>query len=357
MGIQNTGASTGGVIIRRFIALVVVFLTFWLVWLWLISPPSLLPARYAAADCWKAIVLDPEGAPVEGAEDILLVPNGGQLIISSHDRLSQDLNGGLYAVSPFDVSRRGAVVAKRLSPSVADGRTFRPHGIAVSDTGNTLAVINRVAPGTAQIEIGPLTRDSWTPETTIKGQDVCRANNLVFPRENEDAVYVSIDRQDCFASLGDLMPGASTGRVQFFAGGTKRTTLSDLKFPNGLLIDQNTSLPLVAETRGARIHRPAGSPLSVPGGPDNLSIDEDGNVVAALHPSLVQLWFYLNDWRDHAPSRIVRVDIDRGAIEVLFDDPKGEVFAGATSALMIRDMLIAGSVRDQGLLVCRKGEM
>ena len=72
-----------------------------------------------------------------------------------------------------------------------------------------------------------------------------------------------------------------------------------------------------------------------------------------MHPSLYRLAAYRHGYFDTAPSRIVRVDLDR-KVEVLFDDPAGEVFSGASVAVMSGGTLVAGSMRDAGLLVCRK---
>ena len=94
--------------------------------------------------------------------------------------------------------------------------------------------------------------------------------------------------------------------------------------------------------------------MEVPGGPDNLNWDGLGGLIVALHPSLFRVGAYLYGYNDTAPSRIVRVDLDRN-LEVLFDDPAGALFSGASVAVLSGGVLVAGSVRDAGLLVCRKG--
>jgi len=53
-----------------------------------------------------------------------------------------------------------------------------------------------------------------------------------------------------------------------------------------------------------------------------------------------------------APSRIVEADPSTGRVDILFDDPKGKTFSAATVAVETRDGLIAGSVLDEGVLVC-----
>jgi len=84
--------------------------------------------------------------------------------------------------------------------------------------------------------------------------------------------------------------------------------------------------------------------------------DNSGGLIAAIHPRLFRLAAYLFGYRDNAPTRIVRVSLDR-SVEVLFDDPGGELFSGASAAVMSEGVLVAGSIRDAGLLVCQKGEI
>ena len=74
--------------------------------------------------------------------------------------------------------------------------------------------------------------------------------------------------------------------------------------------------------------------------------------MAAVHPSLFSLWLYTAGIREDAPSRIVQFDPRRDAVEVLFDDPYGELFSGATVAIHANGRLLVGSAQDSGLLVC-----
>ncbi len=115
----------------------------------------------------------------------------------------------------------------------------------------------------------------------------------------------------------------------------------------------------VAETRGWRLHHRLDRPVEVPGGPDNLTWDGLGGLIAALHPSLYRIAAYRYGYLDTAPSRVVRVDLDR-KVEVLFDDTGGEVFSGASVAVLAArglsgSVLVAGSMRDAGVLVCQAG--
>src|SRR5690606_1386154 len=105
-----------------------------------------------------------------------------------------------------------------------------------------------------------------------------------------------------------------------------------------------------AETRGERLSGAEGV-IPLPGGPDNLDMSE-GRMIVALHPNLVRTGLYIQGWIPRVSSRIVAVDPESGALEVLYDDAEGEVFSGATGGGPAGDRLVAGSVQDTGLLYC-----
>ncbi|MEO1001460.1 MAG: hypothetical protein AAFW69_12805, partial [Pseudomonadota bacterium] len=73
----------------------------------------------------------------------------------------------------------------------------------------------------------------------------------------------------------------------------------------------------------------------------------------ALHPSLSRLALHRFGWMGRAPSRVVRVE--DGAVEVLFDDPRGRLYSAATVAAQQGDRLVIGSVTEDALLICGDG--
>lgn len=317
---------------------------------WLMMPPDRLPARFARADCHRVALIDPAtGRTVTGAEDIALAPDGETLIVSAYDRIDPDRpDGNLYAVSALALDGGESVTAQPLVDRGALGEPLRPHGIALSRDGKRLAVINRVAPGEAEIEIGPLTADGWQPERRVTGERLCRANDLAFTGKEPDALEVSLDRADCTTSMRDLAPWTGTGRIARYDGDGLSIGETGFAFPNGVAGEW------VAETRADRLVRRDGRPIALPGAPDNLTA-VPGGLIVAVHPNLFRTWAYREGWAGDAPSRILRVDAESGAVEVLYDDPGGEQFSAATVGVLAGGRLIAGSVVDAGLLVCEPG--
>lgn len=346
---------------------VVLVLVLMLALFWLLQPVDPIDpddVRYTARDCRTVSLFDSEtGREIVGIEDIIAeradveetadtdgLPD--RLILSAHDRSDETLpSGGLYVVSVWALDSPTAIEVENIVNLAAREEHFRPHGIALNEDGDRLALVNRPTTGEASVEIGDYDGVEWYITRRLSGARVCRANDLDFVDlgTEVEAVQMTLDRAECSASYRDLIPGARTGRVALWEGTNFQIMKDRLSFPNGI------DGAYISETRKNRVLRPTGEPIRMPGAPDNISRADDRHIVAALHPSLRRLWLYMNDVAEAAPSRIVRANLLTAEVEVLFDDPQGALFSAATSAVLIGDTLIAGSAHDSGLLVCMGG--
>ena len=175
---------------------------------WLLSSGERLAARFGSGDCRRVALIDPQtGWRIGGGEDLALTPDGATLIVSAHDRLDPARpDGGLYAVPVADLAVAEAIEARPLVDLAARSLPFRPHGIGLSADGTRLALVNRIAPHRAVVEIGTLDGAGWHGQSVVRDDRLCRANDLAFDADGE-AVIVTIDRADCGNSLRDLAPG------------------------------------------------------------------------------------------------------------------------------------------------------
>jgi len=325
--------------------------------LWVFRPVWSLPARFSAADCRRAeVAAVGSREPISGIEDMALLPDGETIVFSAYDRRAFDARpatapeGGLYEISLARLSDRPIYAVAIVPQSAIAGGLF-PQGIAVSSDGRRLAFINRNRDGTVSLIGGRLRQGGFEPTAERSEREFCRANDLEFAGDSDFTVEVTLDRRDSGTAWSDLRPGAQTGRVISVDLETAMPTKVErdgLAFANGI------AGLYVSETRAERLSHLLDEPVYLPGGPDNLTWDTGGGLIAALHPSLMRIAAYRFGVINHAPSRIVRLDLDR-RLEVLFDDTEGEIFSGASAAVMAGDTMVAGSVRDSGLLVCRKG--
>ena len=313
--------------------------------IWSLSPGSRLPARFPPDECRKIALTDPRtGAEIVGVEDLALAPDGNTLILSAHDRDNPALtDGGLYALGVASLGGEGGLPLFRLDAPRPDGEHFRPHGIALDPETGVLAVINRFDRNDARVEVGAIGPAGWAPEWQVESQRLCRANDLDFAAQG---LFVTIDRADCTTSLQDLVPWLGTGSVARLTPDAVIFERTGLEFPNGI------SAGAVAETRASAIRWPNGERLRLSGGPDNLAADDEGALIAAVHPSLARLFLMRQGVFHTAPTRILRISAGGGDIEILFDDPSGWTFSAGTVGVMAGNRLIVGSATDKGILVC-----
>ena len=320
---------------------------------WRFWPAEALPARFAADDCHRVALVDARtGREIVGVEDIALAD--GRLWLSAYDRLAAEGGGngagGIYAVAPAALAHGARL---RLESRTAPGR--HPHGIAAAP--GRLAVINRQHragrhTGTALRLYG---RDGGrlSPAEVLRDARLCAANDVAF---EGGVIWVTLDRGACPGlSARDALWPARRGRLLRVSTGREiEIAAAELTFPNGVAPGWGGTWLAVAETRARRIALdPLGQTrrIAVPGAPDNLSAGPAGGLVAALHPDLLRLAAYRHGWTSRAPSRVVRIGLE-GGIAVLFDDPDGSVWPGATVAVPVGRGLVLGSVRAPGVLVC-----
>ncbi len=270
--------------------------------------------------------------------------------------------GGVYSASIadfFEPEARSISVALLTAPDQIAGG-LRPHGIAFDDYNNELVFINRTY---------QRFNNKWemTPRLQRIGADgefyvgptedaPCAANDVLVTRQQ---TFTSFDhgRCDWRAGFEDLFNLKRSG----LALGRERAVYDGAAFANGLAQTKDGVIVLAATREKALLlmSEQSGSVeeiarIDLPGGPDNLSIAYDGSVVAAVHPSLWRLGLNRKMGVGKAPSRIVKVNPASGSVEILFDDTTGRLFSAATIAVETRDGLIAGSVTDEGVLVCRE---
>lgn len=345
-----------------------------LAWLhWLGSP---LEARFGPEDCKRLALTDAEtGAPIVGIEDIAAYGEG--LFLSAQDRLAAEAAGGEGRAAPEGAIYRlakvrlGAEGPLSLRPYTADGfgSPLHPHGI---DAGlaKLVAVNRRFGPDGAEgmeIRVYAIRETHLEPLLRLPDPGLCAANDLVLAG---GAVWVTLDRSACPGrSLREMASGAPTGALARM-GVTDGSSASLLRLAEGLSFANGIALAelgagrmlAVSETRGEQItllDPPGGQSserrrsLPTPGAPDNLTIAPDGRILAALHPSLLRLALYRFGWTEAAPSRLALIDPESGAAELLYDDPPGAGLSAATVGVLTEGgVLVAGSVRDAGLLVC-----
>ncbi|TVR79772.1 MAG: hypothetical protein EA405_12175 [Rhodospirillales bacterium] len=360
-------------------------------------------AMLPASQCRGLALIDADsGEPLAGIQDLTVDAAAGVAWLAAQDRWAVEAaaharadalpQGGLYAL-PLDPATLDSaeVSVVDISRAFKGTRSFHPHGIDlhVGDDGRrTLFVVNRRhvrdgpeagAPRWAMdpaIEVFDVEGTALVHRHTVEGPKVCHANGVVSVAA--DRFYVSNDAGACSArgrwlELVTGLDRASVVRVELGGGDSapRITTVADgIRFANGLAVDENHLYVAATRANAVLVYRrdrlpesdeakPAATPDSViplGAGPDNLSWDGNGRLLAASHPSLFRLALYRYRWWPGAiaPSSVLRVTVaDTSVQEVYRSRERPPLLSAATVAAAHGDRLLMGSVTDTGLTVCR----
>ncbi|MEO1773532.1 MAG: hypothetical protein AAFS07_01135 [Pseudomonadota bacterium] len=339
---------------RMIIALLVPVLMIILTAIALSGPPEPMETVFAPEQCERVAVLDRRLRPIEGIEDIIAL-NDGRLFFSAHNRRFAELPvRGIYysSLENLDLAQaEGEDLRVMAVPGISRAvQSVYPHGMAMDRSGERLAFVNRPFEEPVEIVWGTINGINFVPAGRWAAPEACRANDVEW-RGAE--LLATRDRASCEFSVSDVMPGAATGSL-VSVGPTRAAELeTGLAFANGVSLIGGRVL--VAETRQDRL-RVLGTEemIELPGGPDNLSRGPFGTVIAALHTDLFDYWMYSLGYVDTAASRVVAINPETGRIDVLYDDPLGKQYSGASVGVFVQGRLILGSAFDSGILVCRR---
>lgn len=349
-----------------------------------------------AMDCRKVLLRDKAtGQPIRGVEDMVVDDRAGIAYLSAYDRWTVEgvggapptplPQGGIY-VLPLDA---GLATAHRadvtdVTASFKLSHDFHPHNIDLTmgaDGQRMLYAVNRRYPrlATGAKHPGPAIEIFAVHESgdlahrsTIESPLFCRANGVL--GLGDGRFLVSNDGGACGGVRRKLELGLNLARSHVVLatpngddGTASVVPVADgIKFANGMTSDDQHVF--LATTRGRAVmvyrrdqltgnRRPVAPDRVIPvdGGPDNLSWSPGGHLIVATHPSLLKLARYRYRWlhSDVAPTQIIEVKVSDGSRRVLFRDDTGKRFSAATVAVVHNDMLIAGSVADEGIMVCR----
>jgi hypothetical protein len=345
-----------------------------------------------AAQCQRVALRDGEtGEPVVGAEDMIVDREAGQVYISAFDRwaLEDALDdsatrlpqGGIYAVPADTLRRRPADLLLRRLAGGGKG-DFHPHGLALHRGAATarLFAVNHAHERDPSgdwrrrtgIAVFDVTEDGLAARGFRPHPRLCQANNLTALSGRD--LLVTRDHGACGRAgrwienvLGLDRAEVVLVRLEDTADVRVAPLLSDLSFANGIAIAPDGATLAVAETRadsvsfydlprllsgesGALRRR-----VQLPGSPDNLAWTPHGRVLAAVHPSLMDLGFARLRWFGYrrAGSHVTEIAPVSGETRSLLRDAAGTHLNTATSAVLLGDTVVASGVLDNALLACR----
>lgn len=320
-----------------------------------------------------------------GPEDLVVDDRHGIAWIASTDRRTlaygeDDRQVGFLSRLDLRQERPQAV---DVTPAALRNPSFRPHGLGLLPAQPPrLFVVDRRPPAAGEpscavdnaIRVLEVEGDRLRLVATVEDPlSLVRLNDV----EPLDATrfFATSDHApgSCLArNLRDLF-GRNGGHLLAFDGARFEVAAEGLPFANGLAFDRARRTLYAAASGDGTIRRfdvgdsprelAPRPPIRLDRSPDNLSLDADGQLLAAAHPDRIRFMLVQRQWLgvDQAPSSILAIAPQGSAPEVreiLSDD--GTVFSAASVAARFvwperqLERLLLGQVFGDQLLLCER---
>ena len=302
---------------------------------------------------------------VLSSEDITIDPKTGMAFISSADRRTQwssssdEQKGAIYGL---DLNSRDP----ELVNLTADfSKEFNPHGIGlwIGGNGKSLFVVNHRQDGHF-VEIFDFKNNRLIHRESIQGSLMHSPNDVipVGPR----AFYVTNDHGNK-SELGRVVEEylqLARSLVLYYDGHDFRIVAEGLAYSNGINLSPDGRTVYVAATVGQEVcvyDRDKGTgdlklrhTIDLGTGPDNIEVDESGNLWIGCHPKLLTFVKYSKDPQELSPSQVLNVTVQKPGLytvdEIYLN--KGEPLSGSSAAAVFGNTMLIGSVFDTRLLLC-----
>lgn len=300
-----------------------------------------------------------------GAEDITLSLIDSFALISSTNRViyppSKQEKGGLYLM---DLNNKNFPI-KHLTTNFFI--PFAPHGISMIkiDSSYKVMAINHTIKGHS-IEVFRLHDKKLIHEKTLKHISMVSPNDLVLIDENR--FYFTNDHKYT-KGIGRFLEdyaGLSLSNVVYFDGENYREVANRIAYANGINYDSDRNLLYVASPRKFLIkvytRNENGSlnfieNIKCGTGVDNIELDPKGNLWVGAHPNLLKFAAYAKGKQTTSPSEIIKIKYqfknDYSVKKIFVDD--GATMSSSSVAAPFGDLIITGNVKDDHILVLKKG--
>lgn len=306
-----------------------------------------------------------------GPEDLAIDRETGLLYVSSHERRINDQEGKIYFLD-----LNSSILEPKLL-EVEYPKNFRPHGISLLNQNgkyrlyvishitlykeHSIEVFERTEKPSVKSKVG-----KWKHVQTLQDPLITSPNDLSVASENE--IFVSNDHgpggflkylfQDLF--------GISRAEIAYFDGKTWSSLGNPLFYGNGILYVKRPDgkeylyragfgLGAVLKFDITRVEGKIvlGEPKSIvlESGPDNLELDEKGNIFTVTHPSVMKFLKHASNAESHSPTKIFTISPDDSIREIFSNS--GELISAGSTALTYKERVYIAQVFNDFILQCQ----
>jgi len=297
-----------------------------------------------------------------GTEDFALIQDKGLLFISVTDRwkiaFQQDSDSdGIYLM---DLNSGKLPV---LLQNNYQGE-FHPHGISYfhQSGADFLFAVNHNKQGDF-VELFQFVDNRLKHLRTFESELMCCPNDLV--AVGLDKFYVTNDHglgKDGIMRMFEDYLRIAESSVLYFDGSRYQKVYEDLNYANGIAVSGDGKTLYVTETTGGKLsvlNRNIETGLlhlkfarQINTGPDNITLDRDGNLWIAAHPKLLDFVAHSKNPKNISPSQILKLTPkgkDDFEVEEVYMN-SGEEISGTSTAIRYQNKIYVGVVFEKKLL-------
>jgi arylesterase / paraoxonase len=287
--------------------------------------------------------------------------------------IDRSMGLALVASSDFDFVGEGNILMLNLnetSPKPINLTTnlpfsgFHPHGLSLYESPQgekRLFVINHRKTGNF-IEIFRFTDSSLVHLESIQHPLIVSPNEIVAVGERQ--FYLTNDHDEPSSGWRDKKDilQIPMGNVCFYDGKNARVVDENILYANGINKSNDGKRIFVASASGQKIlvydRDPQTETLTrtdeiAINGPDNIDIDEAGNLWVACHPQLLKFLTHSKDHTQRSPSQVVKIQYQgKGtATQETVYMTDGSEISGSSVGAVYKDKLLVGSVFEKHVLL------
>jgi arylesterase/paraoxonase len=293
-----------------------------------------------------------------GAEDIVVDRQTGLALIAATNFTSPE-NGAIFLLNLKAENPKPINLTKTLP-----FKSFHPHGISFYQSPNgtkKLFVVNHRDEGQF-IEIFQFTDSTLVHLESITNTLFISPNDIV--AVGERAFYLTNDHDEPFSdwrSKKDLLQ-IPMGNVCYFDGKNAQIMAKGILYANGINKSLDGTKIFVASASGQKIkifdrniksEKLTETDEIAINGPDNIDVDEEGNLWVGCHPKLLAYVAHSKDHSKLSPSEIIKIAYKgKGSahLESIYLTDGSEI-SGSTVGVIFDDKLLIGSVFEKHVLL------
>ena len=299
----------------------------------------------------------------DGNEDATVDRKTGIALIAS-PAFNLDKNGAIFMLNLNEASPKPINLTTELPFS-----SFHPHGIYLYQSANgdkRLFVINHRNTG-HYIEIFQFTDSSLVYLESIQNSLFISPNDIVATGERQ--FYLTNDHDEPFSdwrAKKDILQ-IPMGNVCFYDGKNAKVVADGIMYANGINKSNDGKSIFVASASGRKIlvydrnHQieilTKSDEIAI-NGPDNIDVDEAGNLWVGCHPKLLKFLAHSKEHSKISPSEIIKITYQgkgKAHLESIYLNNGSEISA-STVGVKYQDKLLIGSVFEKHILLGQVGE-